>query len=77
MKMNKTTNPYHEFLRKVYRMRKAQKTAKLYPSQVAQRSATSLEMEVDKWLEAAGAEGQKMQQMRLDAEPPKTESDDV
>lgn len=75
--MNKTMNPYHEFLRKVYRMRKAQKLVKRMPGQVAKRSAEALEMEVDKWIDAAGFEGQKIQQMRLDAETPKTESGDV
>jgi len=60
-----TTNPYQEFLRKVYKMRKAQKLAKQTNSQVARRSAESLEMEVDRWLDQASNEAQQVKQLQL------------
>ena len=63
--MAPTNNPYHEFSRKVYRMRKAQKDAKRVNSQVAQRSVESLERDVDKWLEAASTDAAKVKQMGL------------
>jgi len=60
-----TTNPYQEFLRKVYKMRKAQKLAKQTNSQVARRSAESLEMEVDRWLDQTAIEAQQVKQLQL------------
>ncbi len=60
-----TTNPYQEFLRKVYKMRKAQKLAKQTNSQVAKRSAESLEMEVDRWLDETTNQAQQVKQMQL------------
>ena len=63
--MARITNPYHEFLRKVYRMRKAQKAFFQDHLQKDQRAAMDLEKEVDRWLESVGFQAAKVKQLGL------------
>lgn len=68
------TNPYHHFLRMVYKMRRVQKEAKRFQfSKSVQVSAASLEREVDKWLEQCGLEASKVRQLSMPVEEPKDE----
>ena len=68
--MNTPMNPYHEFLRIVYRMRTAQ--IKFFESKSASdlRLAKSLEKQVDEWLKRCGFEASQIKQMRLDLGKP-------
>ena len=72
MKKNETQplSPYRTFLRMVYRMRKAQKLYFEIKNPRSLHDAKLLEKDVDRWLSAAGVEGQKIEQMRLDSEKP-------
>jgi len=67
-------NPYHEFMRKVYRMRKAQKDDARFHSRATQAMRESLEREVDKWLESVGLQSAKAKQMGMALDEPKSES---
>jgi len=60
-------NPYHDFLRKVAKMRHAQKDLKKYPnSRPMISAATRTEAEVDKWLENVGFQNAKAKQLQFD-----------
>jgi hypothetical protein len=66
--MNINTNPYHQFLRMVWRMRKTQKTDEKYPSRATQAAREREEREVDKWLESVGVEAAKIKQLSMTPE---------
>ena len=70
MATNHELNPYHHFLRLVWKMRKAQKDYFKYKSQSALTTSKSLEMQVDKWLEQASFEAAKIKQMGFSSEEP-------
>lgn len=65
---NNVSNPYHHFLRMVWKLRKAQKDYFKYKSQSALNTSKSLEREVDKWLEQVGFEAAKIKQLGLISE---------
>jgi hypothetical protein len=67
------TNPYHEFLRMVYRMRRAQKDFFKTKSRERQAEAMKLEREVDEWLESTSLQSAKVKQMGFDLEGQKGE----
>jgi hypothetical protein len=70
MNTNIPMNPYHEFLRMVYRMRAAQ--VKFFNSKSSSdlKASIALEKQVDDWLKRCGFEAQKIAQMRFDSEKP-------
>jgi len=57
-----------DFVKKVARMRKAQKDAKKFNMRSQIDAAEKLEREVDKMLEEFGFQNAKAQQLRLDAQ---------
>jgi len=59
------TNSYHQFLRMVRKMRKAQKDFFKNKSQSGLGLALHAEREVDKWLESVGIDAAKIKQMAL------------
>lgn len=73
----KPMNPYHQFLRMVWKMRKAQKDERIFHSRRTRAACDSIERDVDKWLETVGFASAKIKQMALDIETPKKESGDV
>lgn len=74
MKANETkpTNPYTNFLRLVYRLRRAQKNYFEHHTSGNLKAAKQLEAQVDKWLEQTGFEAEKIRQMGLELETSKT-----
>ena len=62
---NNSMNPYHQFLRMVWKMRKAQKEYFKWKSQSALNTAKSLETKIDKWIEQCGFEARKIDSPRV------------
>jgi len=60
-------NNIQNFIRLVYRLRKAQKLYAKTGTQSAQMSVNDLEESVDRQLGTMGLEGSQIKQMRLDA----------
>jgi chaperonin cofactor prefoldin len=79
----KPMNPYHQFLRLVWKMRKAQKDDQIFHSRRTRAACDSIERDVDKWMETVGFASAKIKQMTLevelekDVETTKKESGDV
>ena len=73
----KPMNPYHQFLRLVWKMRKAQKDDQIFHSRRTRAACDSIERDVDKWLETASFASAKIKQMTLEVELEKdTEGDE-
>jgi hypothetical protein len=73
----KPMNPYHQFSRMVWKMRKAQKDDQMFHSRRTKSARESTERDVDKWLDVVVFAAAKIKQMSLDVEGDKKESGDV
>lgn len=70
-------NPYHDLLRKVWKMRKAQKDDAKYHSRATKSARENAEREVDKILDAVTNQSAKVKQMGMLLEDSKQEAVDV
>ncbi len=58
-------NPYHDLLRKVHQMRRAQKQAKQTKTRASIAAAEAAERAVDQFLEAVGNQAAQIRQLQM------------